>query len=300
MRRRRKQPDSSLDLFLDVVCNAFGGIILVAILLSIVVLDRTQQPAKAQEMGLPMSADESRETLVNIDRLESLRTQLSGSIAVLRELQPKPEQTEILGLQEELDQIEKELEKTVHEQSQATQQLAEALRESAELREDLDNLEQQLIEAQAALETDRKALDEALDEQLEVLKLPQVERTAKPNVILVMKYGRVFPVYEANSERPDTQHVSVNQAGIATRITPKIDGGWYLAKAADQTKLIAYLNEYSPYQNILSIGVWPDSFENFAAMKAIAIENGFQYQLWPLPDVPSLDVTPSSDFQRVQ
>ncbi len=51
MGRRKRETPSSLELFLDTICNTFGGIVFLAILLSIIVQNRTRHsvtPTQAQ------------------------------------------------------------------------------------------------------------------------------------------------------------------------------------------------------------------------------------------------------------
>ncbi len=59
MKRRRTGQASSLDLFLDTICNAFGGIMFLAILLSVLVQNRTKQPSEVKTPQVPMSAAEA-------------------------------------------------------------------------------------------------------------------------------------------------------------------------------------------------------------------------------------------------
>jgi hypothetical protein len=300
MRRRRNQASSSLDLFLDTISNTFGGIILVAILLSILVQNRTQEPAQAQETPVTTTMEEMQQLLSTVDNLQALQSQLSAAIAHLESLQPRSDQTELVVLRQQIEQKEKELAGRLQQQLEASQRLAEQMRATAEVTQELQDLDQQLSHLTAALEVEQSALDKAMDEQLEILKLPRVSEVRKSNVILLMRYGKVYATYEAGSDIPFKEHVDYESYSSSSKITPKSGAGWQLSNSADKASLLRYLSQYSPKDHILSVAVWPDSYGDFSALRQIAIEKGFAYQLWPLTEIPALFIVPTSDNLRVQ
>lgn len=301
MRRRRTLPDSSLDLFLDTISNTFGGIILVAILLSILVQNRTQEPLQAQESPQTITLEEAQQIVSQVDRLQALQSQLTESVAHLESQRPRPDQAELVLLHKEVDQKEKQLAGQLRQQAVVSQKVAQQLEATAEIRKELEETGQQLIDLTVALEVDRTALDKAMDEQLEILKLPRVSEARKSNVILLMRYGKVFPVYQANSDLPFEEHVDLDTVLSTSKITPKLSGGWELKDPSGRANLNEYLDRYSSDYNILSVAVWPDSYSDFSSLRQLAVEKGFSYQLWPLTEVPALLVSPTTDqLPRVQ
>lgn len=300
MKRRRALPTSSLDLFLDAISNMFGGIILLAILLSLIVQKRSQEPELVAEQGVPTSVLEANELLSELDRLDSLHTQLREAILILNAGRPKAEQVKVLDLQNELARVQEMADESIQQQIEVSRLLAQQVATTADLRQEIAEVQHQLTSVQSALQTEQLALDEALDEQLEILKLPQVETVSKSNLILLMRYGKVYVAYENDGTTPNSNHVTVTPLGLASKITPKMSTGLDLNRSEDIVELNIHLDRNSTNYSILSVAVWPDSFRDFGQLRQIALDKGFQYQLWPLGDVPALLVSPSDQLPRVQ
>jgi hypothetical protein len=300
MRRRKATPTSSLDLFLDAISNMFGGIILLAILLALIVQSRSQEPELVSEPGVTVSIQEASVILGKLDQLEAQYSQLRDAVLILQQMQPKIQQSEISSLQSELAQRQEMLSESVQKQIELSRTLAQQESSTANLRQEIAEVQQQLTSTQAALEAEKLALDEALEEQVEILRLPQVETVVKSNVILLMRYGKLYVTYEQDGITPNSMHVTVTRLGASSKIAPNSTAGWDLNEPAGIVELKEYLNRYSADSTILSVAVWPDSFKDFIQLRQVALEKGFQYQLWPLTDVPALLVSPSDQLPRVQ
>lgn len=300
MRRRKTSSTSSLDLFLDAISNMFGGIILLAILLALVVQSRSQEPELVSKPGVTMSIQEASNIMEKLDRLEGQHLQLRDAVLILRQMEPKIQQSEISALQTELFRRQEVISESVRQQIELSRQLTEQSAFTANLRQEIAEVKQQLTNTQAALESEQLALDEALEEQAEILKLPQVETVAKSNVIILMRYGKAYATYREDGVTPNSVHATVTHLGSFTKFTPNSEAGWDLNDTAEIVELEEYLDQYSAEFTVLSVAVWPDSFKDFSQLQQIALEKGFQYQLWPLTDVPALMVSPSDQLPRVQ
>lgn len=300
MRRRKTPPTSSLDLFLDAISNMFGGIILLAILLALIVQSRSQEPESVSEPGVTLSIQEAGVFMDKLDELEAQHSQLRDAVLILQQMQPKIQHSEISSLQSELARRQEMLSESVQKQIELSRTLAQQESSTANLRQEIAEVQQQLTSTQAALEAEKLALDEALEEQVEILRLPQVETVVKSNVILLMRYGKLYVTYEADGITPNSKHVTVTRLGASSKISPNSTTGWDLNETAGIVELKEYLNRYSADSTILSVAVWPDSFKDFIQLRQVALEKGFQYQLWPLTDVPALLVSPSDQLPRVQ
>lgn len=299
MRRKRSTDTSSLDLFLDTICNTFGGIMFLAILLSVLVQMRSKQPLPIDPAVVPMSAEDYHDVVAKFDELTTARKQLSELVVEARNSHPTSEDLEIQEAQRQAEQEQQRLESAIEQHTQATKQLAQQLQENAEIVEETQEVARRLTEAQASLEKDQAALDEALADKLEVLKLPRVESINKSNVIILMRYGRIYPLRLVDGQDLNVVDLVITKlTGDNFTAAPRAGKGWSLP--TDHAEVMAHVGQYSPYSRVFSVVVWPDSFAEFAAVKEMMIEAGFQYELQPITDIAACPFGRSSRAPQVQ
>ena len=302
MKRRRTGQASSLDLFLDTICNAFGGIMFMAILLSVLVQNRSKEPVPVKPTQVPMSAAEARDVLSQLDTLTSAHARLSDLLVEVRKNQPLPEDQAIQNLLKQSEQAQKELDEKMREQAEVSKQLAQQVETNAEIVQSMEEFRQQLIAERAALEKDTLALDEALSDQMEVLKLPKVQTSSKSRVFIFVRYRKVYVL--ATQPGPVSDTSTLNEVDLTIRqlgdgnftAAPKSSKGWSPAS----TELSRYMQGCSASLHVFSVSVWPDSHAEFAALKEKMIQMGFQYDLQPIPDLPFIAFGRGSSNSRVQ
>lgn len=302
MRRRRTGQASSLDLFLDTICNTFGGIMFLAILLSVLVQMRSKEPKPEEPSKVPMTAAEAREISNQLATLTSTYDRLSELLVELRKKQPLPEDQAIQQIEKKNEQAQEVLDETTRQQVETAKQLAEQIETNAEIVKSMEEFREQLIAERAALEKDSLALDEALSDQMEILKLPKIATSFKSKVFFLIRYHKVYPL--AKSPGPISDNSDLNDADVTIKhlsaeaftAAPKVSRGWSTANA----ELDTYIQACSPSVHVFTVIVWPDSHAEFAAMKEKMIQFGFQYDLQPHPDQPSVPFGRGSGASRVQ
>ncbi len=301
MRKKKTIGDtSSLDLFLDTICNTFGGIVFLAILLSVLVQMRSKEPEVDRQNSTPVTPDQYREISLTLNNLSSARSRLSSSIAQLQSLQGSPEDSRVQEELQIVDVRKKALEVVLEQQTSVTQQLSKQLEENSTIVEELRTLKEQLIESQAALEQKEAALDEALADNMEVLKLPSVQTTLKANVIFLLRYGKLYPVYQAQSETPFATHVKASLGAGSLSVSARPNAGWELSNLLQRQETVDYLSAYSPSQNFVSIAVWPDSFVSFSELKLLLLDMGLEYQLEPVGHIDEVVIGKSTELPTIQ
>ena len=302
MRRRRSGPASSLDLFLDTICNTFGGIMFLAILLSVLVQMRSKEPKPIEPSKVPMTAAEARVVINQLDVLTSAHTRLSELLVELRKNQPLPEDQTIQELGKQSIRAQEALDETIRLQVETSKQLAQQVEMNAEIVQSMEEFRQQLIAERASLEKDTMGLDEALSDQMEVLKLPKIETSFNSKVFFLVRYNKIYAL--AKSPGPISDDSDLNESDVTIKqmgaeaftASPKSARGWSPASE----ELNGYIQACSPRLHLLTDIVWPDSHSEFAAMKEKMIQLGFQYDLQPQPEQPSVPFGRGSGASRVQ
>jgi hypothetical protein len=299
-RRVRGSQSSSLDLFLDTICNTFGGIMFLAILLSVLVQMRSKQKEEPKpDSSVPVSSAEYEQIVTRLQTVSEQRSQLLSLVSTIKIDQPSIEDAELSQIQKSVEERSKKLDKAISDQQALATELAKQLKSNAQMVEEMDKIKKQLIEAQAALEVETKALDKALDDQMEVLKLPQVKSSNKRNLVILMRYGKVYFLMNELSVEPDDKDIAiVKLAGGSFTANPKQGSGYRLPENTISVEKL--LRRNSPGLVVYSVIVWPDSFAEFAGLKNLLINIGFQYDLQPITDLPSCPFTRGASSPRVQ
>ncbi len=132
LRGRRQENDDGMGLFLDAICNAFGGIIFISILLALVAQVTVSEYDSTDTQAIQRSNDQFNELEQEVERLERIEAQLA---TISKNV---------------VDQELKNLEKEHVERAKVVQDREESLRLSRQSR---TTQMQRLSEAEAALKS---------------------------------------------------------------------------------------------------------------------------------------------------
>ena len=287
MSRRGAPSGDSLDLLLDTICNTFGGILFIAMLVVIL----TNQMSR--------EASPTEPTAQNSRALRTMRGQLSESDATLTKLRQAVRQKEDLERQF-ADPESRELLTTLHELDDDTtsmimdrnEKLANVAESQANLIEsarELERLTQMLAEAQLRLEQEKQVLQNETVLRSRTSQTPKQRATQKTPVAYFLKAGRLCAVAkkdENGAAVPNDDEVRfVDDPSGGKYVEPIENAGLPIAVDGSNSEQIAEkLSSFEKENKYLSILVYKDSFANFESLKNEMIRSGFEYQLVPFPD----------------
>ena len=210
---REDEEGGSLDMLLDTLCNTFGGIILIALLLALSVNKKS-----VELYDKLVKTDDNRSELIRE------REQLKNSLVDL-----KDENIEILedleddaySKREEIEKIKDNLD-DLNSDSSSLEKLAQ--RENEKLRDMLD-IESTIEEERLSMEEELSRL-EAIFEHQELSKelkkkpyrkvsLPQQKDTRKKPLPVIVAHGKMYPMVSIN-----IGSVEKNEEGLLWNQTP--------------------------------------------------------------------------------
>ncbi len=275
MRRRRNYSQSSLELLLDTMTNAFGGVLFLAILIAV----------QLQERSFSNNPEAEMERHVEMIKLAGRKEVLTTKLQWLEEQASRPSVD--AGSGEELDEANISevadidaryqeflaqrdgLSMKLTEKEQRLKEKKKAARERlAELEKDKIN-QDEVVSLLTQLEAKRAELESEQDKRTISGKLPVRRRAGNLREYhLVVRYGRVYSV-KINGELNTRDFTLVNRTFI-----PKPTHGTRIEEFADRPRLRAL-----PLQNYITIFVWEDSFGRFQAVKNALVKQGFKYRL---------------------
>jgi hypothetical protein len=286
MNLRRKRPTDSLYMLLDTMCNAFGGIILLAVLVTLLTSNERQSRAG--------TASDNREMLQR--RLAIAETNLQASLQLLSSLQSTAsderwkKQIASLTTRKELQDALQHARDLV---ALSNKDLDSA--NAADPSERLKFLNAQLASAQArklelqnslnAAEDNSKRLEQRLaalnrqvtakyNDSIRSLRLPKEYQTGKRPMYVIVQYGVVYPCRNADLSRNDN---SINWAsGLGDETASPIRGKG-IDVANNPRELETYFNNLPKDSRYIAFCVYEDSFPTFLKAKQLAVDAGLAY-----------------------
>lgn len=193
-RKSQASSEGSLDLLLDTMCNAFGGIVLIAILVALLV----EKPGEDAEATVGNVEDarlldqKQREWKQIEPRLEEIESKM----------EEMGEKVELIRRREELAATVAEMQKdgaqTMNEMSDRlgkaqAEQAAEEER-AAELAEEIATLEQAKDSTKRQMEELENQEDELVNARKQELKPPEATSSVGQQFNFIIRYGQVYPV----------------------------------------------------------------------------------------------------------
>ncbi|TWU65934.1 hypothetical protein [Crateriforma conspicua] len=286
--RRRTEGESSFDLFLDAICNTFGGVVFIAILLAVLIQTRAVDPV--DEAG-PEESSSPAELAAIADSLETKTAEIQTLSTLLQELPPPSvgggDTDAFEKLLAEHDATIANLSTTRQGVASRLKSIAELDRELQQLQDEADEIPKELSELEAFVAGQAETLDSLVAEKQSVVRTPRQRPTSARPVVALLKSGKIYFSSFANAASSALESDQVAVSTFATRqisFRAKAGTGHSLNAAAtasqlDRAKSVGYY---------IGIAVWPDSYDDFEAFREMMVQRSLSYQLWPQDDEDEL------------
>lgn len=294
--------NSSLELLLDTICNTFGGILFISMLVIIM----TNVTSRQASLNPP--SEFSQAELLEVEReLESSRRQLMTlqkslvqQAAIARQV-VDPDARELAQRVTALKQQRTALTEHISLAVESAGLAQAAVNETAR---DLARLDEALATAKSALRTAEESLRQEVAARSRVARLPKLHETTKRQIGFLLKAGRLT----SYAARDRDGHLVPNLEDFISStlqgqdfIEPKPGRGIAVAAGEAETGEIARkLAEFDSREHYVAIAVWPDSFEHFAIVKAALVLAGFEYHLLPMQAGKIVSIGPTTGKVLVQ
>jgi hypothetical protein len=307
MARKSDLNDSSLELLLDTICNTFGGVLFLAMLVSLLLTQTRRRSELEAETADPVPAVSAAD-LVRLDaRADDVERELTQLQAVVADVREMSDQMSDPGYREKLDAMEEAV-RTASELAArrvrllrdiADAQAAEARAAGKTAAKDRERAaaERRLAAAQQRLDAAIRERNQLVQSALQLReqsaktasvsttgKAPRERDTKKIEFGVMLKYGRMYLMhkYGNGSRAVNTQDFVVKSGLLNNTAEPKPAGGLILkGRAIEPTELRRYLASHPSRDWYPCLVVHPDSFEEFLSLKAGLVALGYEYRLMP-------------------
>lgn len=252
-RRRRHQPDS-LELLLDTMCNTFGGIIMIALLIAL--LSRDASPEAS-------ATDNLRRQLQSIEQQTTEAQQLQQRLRV-----SEPNTTAAFELLTQRDELRQRIE--------AARETIESNNTALAAMPQIDPAEMEQLVAQLQSKTNEvQTLQQQIEREMQArqraLRLPRERATGKKTYYFIVRFGRIYPVHamrdgrrELNTQTLDWRHVEGGETAV-----PKAGLGFDVPTFA---RLFAEIPAQTYSVHFI---VYNDSFPMFLAARQVPVARNY-------------------------
>ncbi len=282
MRKRRVQ--NSLELFLDTICNMFGGFVFILLFVIVAIRSATDaQLQKLQASGVkPISdvdvsimRDDLEKLQQDYERLVQERAEAKEYILTLVEpevVELYRKTLELLERREEARQVNRELQRQNEEARGRREQLAD---ENKRLRATL-------IRAKKDVENAKREALEQKKKNSRKTTAPKYRRTYKNEIPVVIKYGRVYFWHKYDSKGlrvddfNDDEFLIAKSRHGAVETQPKPWKGVDLNAENVEFALNDAFKPFASDKNFLSIVVAHDSFAEYGILSNYLKRKGYE------------------------
>ena len=284
MSRRKLVIPDSLELLLDTICNTFGAVIFISILLSLLVRDSGVREgiASLPEEVSAVIAARNQEIAQAKARQGALERQLAQQQDVLDRFASAASKglaNEILTAADNQVQL---LEQKTDVVDGMTQAESQALTMEATMKQQALKLQQTQQQHKALL----KEMQQATTLSSRTARIPRIRRTEKFGLAYMLHEGRLYRATTPDGEIDEMDCVRT-EAGGMTRIAPRADSGMAVPQesvaaqdhAVERHKLQAKFQQIDKARQFVRLFVSRNSFAQFIPVKDALIEHGLEYEV---------------------
>jgi hypothetical protein len=288
MSRRRPQESDSLELLLDTLCNTFGGVLFIAMLVVVLLQmagsnptrDKPRDPVRsedlvdlADELEVLMRERESLTRDVPNAREESARDAVDTSNARAR----------LAESLERLDELRRRKDKTLVETGRHDAGALAIDEQLADLDKNLAQTDREAQELREQIEKEQKA-------NARIIHTPLMHPTNKQNLVVELRYDRLYFVHEMSpsGERlgPNLdEYVLLDASGDEIQVTANPNRGFVVGRGAEFiSALRRRLARFPPDRWFLDLAVRSDSFGSFHALMEAARAARYEIRVLLVPE----------------
>jgi len=263
MANRLKQETDSTGMLLDTVCNFFGGIVLIALLIALTASNETSQAQtdsqKAKEETIDRKIKDAESDLAALDAFKDDFDQAALLFATITKIE------KTLQLHKDLETVRRELEKE------------NAINEK---------IKKEITEVKSRIALGKKKV-----------RFPNRKPPTKESIILIVANDSIYPVLSWNNGKLSPNRAMVDfrlSSKKAALLEPK-PGSGLPASTLDTT----FINQV-PNSFYLMFAVYQDSFSAFNEAKHLVASKGFEFGWSPYLKGEKIIISPKGARMEVE
>lgn len=288
-RRGRNQQGDSLELLLDTICNTFGGVLFIALLVCILLqMAGGSMPSPSPTTLTPAAIEslvrEQEQLLSELSRIQAnqqAEEQLASRLAPMEIRQLLAERQ---ALDTALRETESQIQTTLAANATAAGEIQRTLR-------DLSEVEAAIPVEQRKLAALEDAIEREVEKRSSELRLSEVRPSVgKSEVAVILRYGRAYlwHRYDVRGNRlglnsDDFLVLKSDTASMWVRPNPL--RGIPLDDASQAKSAVSnLLSPFSSHRHTIVVVARPDSYHTFPTVRDALVASGFDYRLFVMSE----------------
>lgn len=279
-RRQNKNTADSMELLLDTVCNTFGAVIFISMLVAMLV--SRSSPAKPSPRA---SVDPALDTVKIQLEIETARDRVRVLAEQLRQqknLRERLATDKSLALSQAIQQLTEDSVRLMQQKSSAVAEITATNGDRATLQHQLQQDQADLQSSEAENQALRQELDRTVQTVSRTARIPHVRRTSKNSVVYALDDGRLFRITTSDQSIDDSDCERNQEQGVEV-LRPKPGGGIAVPAATGSATATAAMTHrfegLSASRHFVQVFVSRDSFVAFLPVKDVLVRLGLEYEV---------------------
>lgn len=283
MRRLNNHNDGSLELLLDTICNTFGGILFISMLV-VTLLNITSESVQ--------DSPPTQVTQLQLIEMDLMREQVSTELERLRRaveaqggIDSLGASDEIARLAERVQRLEALRSRLVSDKSTTVGRMSKAQVDLNEIKKDAEERKQEILAGQKKVATLNVKLVKSVEDRSQKATVPKVTQTTAPWSTWFLIDGKLYgPRYHPGGDDNTTDFIETTSSGV-TFIDPNPRGGIAVdASGNNRAPLISKVRVISSSGFFVKLFVWPNSFEHCGEVRNVVQQLGMKIELVLIPE----------------
>jgi hypothetical protein len=297
MTRKSSGPDeSNLELLLDTICNTFGVVLFISMLV-VIRVNASQAEIESQpvddttELELierQQELDEAR------DKLQQLRQALAQQQSVTSRYSTTESRRLAASVQKDARSLADQLDRKQNLMASLVSTQQEVNQATADLQKQASTLSQ----LRSATATAESQLQSEVTKRSRNVRAPELRESKRDPIPIFVKDGRLCRFYTPLQGRLSRNNSEITKSTDASGnvVYDAVPGGGLAISTAppnpDQIK--SALTGFSPQDHVLQVFFWSDSFAECQILRDVMVEMGFRHSLVPMPDNENVGASSSA------
>ncbi|MFG0253542.1 MAG: hypothetical protein ACF787_00360 [Rhodopirellula sp. JB053] len=290
-------------MFLDTICNTFGGIVFLAILVALLAKIR-HDPSGTEAAEQPVTALMMRTLESELAEQQSRLLDLQNVLDALPEVPIDSDAANLVERSSELKDLSSVEKRLTEQRKQLGEKLVDIATKTAAIPDQVKQSEEELEEVSVQLATAKAEWKVVRQKRAQTMQVPRERFGAGSRGIILLSRNELFLVASPDGERGEffDKHVVSEQVPGTDgfEITPRFGEGIALGSEKSIVAIRETARRLSGKDDTLIIAVYPDSYHQFGPVRDAFKSFGMNYELWPQADGEPLQVFYGGGRNRVQ
>lgn len=297
MSARKYALSSSLELLLDTICNMFGGILFISLLVVILL------NLSGENVAISPPNDVAQAKLVEkrdgLTRLQKQLDDLEVAISLLEDYSAENLDTDAEALLATMALEESRYQQSIADRNSRMGAVANSQAEINQIIRGLQEMQDKIDNAETMIALLQTELQEEIEAR-RLTEMPAPVETTNAEVPLFLRSGYLHCGARAapdGSLSLNSDDIIEEQDGRNVSYAPKPGAGIQVNPDDTSNQTIeALIRSFDSRKHFFMVVVWPDSFRHFGPVQALMARHSFMFRLIPVPrDLEAIPVSVATD-----